>query len=502
MTGWELGVQFQSYSNSGWLVGSIFDLTGPNIWANPRHTDTFQPASGYGGGRYCLAIGSGANNDDRSLATPATGPTSIGTHQDFIFHTAYKRQGSTGNIGWLGGMIYGFYSGTQEIYRLSHTASQLPISAMSFYAWNGATMVFQGTSTTTYTDSQPYHRIVFDIEGSTGTYDIYIDGVLEISNVDVTTLGNFVDVLKFRSGCVNSIASGGTGVNGGRHDQCVLFDAGNHAEGDCVIGNLPADTEQVVVGGKTYTFQAALTDVDGNVFRGTTAAEARRNLIHAMNLGPNPSSAYYAPSMTLNSVVTAEEDLSATAVHVEAKVKGVDVSATTDTLTGGGDGWVLGTLTGGDLDKSNDLALALGDIFIQGLLPNADVVDGSFLNVNGVNDGTNTDMYANINDGDNLTDFIETTTSPDAAEFDHEARSDINPLWAPSVVHAVQTVQVARASGAISAGRTTIDIPSLGKTTSDSENLSVAGTLVPSLRKWRTGNPTTDLDGIKTGIEV
>ena len=41
----------------------------------------------------------------------------------------------------------------------------------------------------------------------------------------------------------------------------------------------PADTNTVVLGAKTYTFQTTLTDVDGNVLIGPSAAISIDNLI-------------------------------------------------------------------------------------------------------------------------------------------------------------------------------------------------------------------------------
>ena len=47
-----------------------------------------------------------------------------------------------------------------------------------------------------------------------------------------------------------------------------------------------------------------------------------------------------------------------------------------------------------------------------------------------------------------------------------------------------------------------MDIPVLGKVTSDAVALTAAGKLVNTLREWRTANTTTDVDGIKSGFEV
>lgn len=358
MWGWELGVDELTYSNTGWALG----FAGRQDMA---YADPFQPATGYGGGRYCMASGTQAFSANGSARTPSTGPNSLGTHSAFIFHDAYKRVGTT----WSNSTdaFLQFFSGTStEVVRLGHVSPNANVSAMILYV-NGNP---QGTTTTTYTGTQPYHRIVMDIDGINGNYDVYVDGVLEISVTGSSDTFASIDSVAFLPGANQNLSTGG-----GRHDHAVLFDS-------------PAD-----------------------------------------------------------------------------------------------------------------LALAMGDIFIQGLKPDADSVDGSWLNVGGVNDGTNVAMYANINDGGDLTVFIETTTSPDANEFDHEGRADIDPAWAPSSVHYAQSIQVARGSGAISAGRVTITQGSQPKTTSANKALVASGKMLNELVPW-TGNFTTDLDALKTGFEV
>jgi len=361
MWGWELGLDNLTYGNTGWAVVNTASV-------DAADTNPYQPAAGYGGGRFNLRV---ANQNYTfsvgRIQTPTSGTNSIGTHSAFVFHDAYKRAGGTGNTGVENGALLQFYSGITETIRLVQVGSVVDISAMALYV-NGN---LQGTTTTTFTGSQPYHRIVLDMDGINGDYDVYVNGVLEISVTGSSDTFASIDSVEFLPGATANLATGG-----GYHDHAVLF--GNPA---------------------------------------------------------------------------------------------------------------------------TDLALALGDIYIQGLLPDADSVDGSWLNVGGVNDGTNTDMYANINDGSNLTDFIETLTTPDANEFDHEGRADIDPSWAPSQVHYVQSLQVARASGAISQGRITIDNPTMVKHTSANKPLVAAGKIQNELIAW-TGNATTDLDGLKTGIEV
>lgn len=79
------------------------------------------------------------------------------------------------------------------------------------------------------------------------------------------------------------------------------------------------DGETVVVGGKTYTFQTTLTDVDGNVQLGQDHQGTAANLVAAINLGSGAGVAY-ADSMTRNPAVYAEEDEDTVILH--ARVPG------------------------------------------------------------------------------------------------------------------------------------------------------------------------------------
>jgi hypothetical protein len=65
-----------------------------------------------------------------------------------------------------------------------------------------------------------------------------------------------------------------------------------------------ADTNTVVIGSRTYTFQTTLTDVNGNVKVGATIADSLNNLIAAIT-GGSGSGTLYAHSTTVNSQVEA-----------------------------------------------------------------------------------------------------------------------------------------------------------------------------------------------------
>lgn len=95
----------------------------------------------------------------------------------------------------------------------------------------------------------------------------------------------------------------------------------------------PADTNTVVVGADTYTFQTSLTDVDGNVLIGATAAESLTNLIAHINLEAGAGT-LYAASGTVNPDATAALDpLDATKMIVTAKVAGVAGNSLASTET-------------------------------------------------------------------------------------------------------------------------------------------------------------------------
>lgn len=77
------------------------------------------------------------------------------------------------------------------------------------------------------------------------------------------------------------------------------------ASGLLTMTDVVVDTNTVVIGGRTYTFQATLTDVDGNVQMGAAgdAEESMLNLLKALNLS-GVAGTDYALSMTKNVQVT------------------------------------------------------------------------------------------------------------------------------------------------------------------------------------------------------
>lgn len=109
-----------------------------------------------------------------------------------------------------------------------------------------------------------------------------------------------------------------------------------------------ADTETVTIGGKAYTFQATLTNVDGNVDIGADAEASLSNLYAAINLGAGSGTAY-AAAMTENEKVEATSK-TATTLVVKAKIPGSIGNHVPTTETGANASWGAATLASGTGD--------------------------------------------------------------------------------------------------------------------------------------------------------
>lgn len=87
-----------------------------------------------------------------------------------------------------------------------------------------------------------------------------------------------------------------------------------------LTGSAFADTETVTIGGKVYTFQASLTNVDGHVYKGANDTAALANLKKAINL-TGTAGTDYATAMTKHTMVKAVSS-DATTLVIEALIKG------------------------------------------------------------------------------------------------------------------------------------------------------------------------------------
>ena len=104
------------------------------------------------------------------------------------------------------------------------------------------------------------------------------------------------------------------------------------------------DTETVTIDGKIYTFQTALTDVNGNVLIGATVALSHENLRRAINLD-GVAGTNYATSMTLHPTVSATD--TATTTIVTAKVSGTAANAIAVSQATATASWSSALLVGG-----------------------------------------------------------------------------------------------------------------------------------------------------------
>jgi len=148
------------------------------------------------------------------------------------------------------------------------------------------------------------------------------------------------------------------------------------AFGSLTITAAPADTNTVTIGGKVYTYQTTLTNVDGNVLIGASGAISLQNLQAAINLGTGAGT-LYATAMTINANVRARTP-SATVLVVEAKAPGAVGNFIATTETHANATWGAATLASG----AGSISVVISELRTSGQL-NADalavldVIDGN-----------------------------------------------------------------------------------------------------------------------------
>lgn len=131
-----------------------------------------------------------------------------------------------------------------------------------------------------------------------------------------------------------------------------------------------ANADTVTIGGKVYTLQAALTNVDGNIKIGASVAATLTNIFNAINAVGGVPGTDYALAMTANPHVRAIT-LTATTVIVQALVAGAigNFVATTKSSAGGA-AWGGAVLAAG----AGSIDLAIRQILAAGQV-NADVFE-------------------------------------------------------------------------------------------------------------------------------
>ncbi len=104
-----------------------------------------------------------------------------------------------------------------------------------------------------------------------------------------------------------------------------------------VFTDQPQDGETVTIDGKTYTFQASLTDIDGNVQIGGKTTESLNNLRYAI-LKKRQGKPRYAKSTALHTTVGGREvpgDNYSMEIHARSSATSGDPFSTEETLTHG-----------------------------------------------------------------------------------------------------------------------------------------------------------------------
>ena len=118
-------------------------------------------------------------------------------------------------------------------------------------------------------------------------------------------------------------------------------------KGTLTLTGNAGDTQTVVIGAKTYTFQTSLTNVDGNVLIGATASDSLDNLIAAINLGSGAGT-LYAAATTAHPLDVLPDSIIASAgtgdtMDIVINQNSSNSVASTETLTNGS--WGASTLT-------------------------------------------------------------------------------------------------------------------------------------------------------------
>lgn len=121
-------------------------------------------------------------------------------------------------------------------------------------------------------------------------------------------------------------------------------------------GTNVTDLDTVTIDGKVYTFQDTLTDVDGNVKIGASAAASMTNLFHAINASGGVAGTDYALSTVAHDAVEATNP-SATTVVVAALEAGAAGNALAVSEASTHLSWGAATLAGGQ-DNAGTLSIA------------------------------------------------------------------------------------------------------------------------------------------------
>jgi hypothetical protein len=172
----------------------------------------------------------------------------------------------------------------------------------------------------------------------TGKRQVFVDATLDFASIAANESGSLNVTMPARLGdAVHVVAPPST--------------AAIKAQGTLTLDTIPTDGDTMTIDTKVYTWQDTLTNVDGNVYTGGSLAQAKLNIVAAMDLS-GTAGTDYATAMTAHPTV----DMGAFTVNdavLTAKTPGAagNAIATTETYTPIGnvfDAATLGTTTAGD----------------------------------------------------------------------------------------------------------------------------------------------------------
>ena len=129
----------------------------------------------------------------------------------------------------------------------------------------------------------------------------------------------------------------------------VWFSTGAQAVVTLTMDTQPTDGDKIVIGSRTYTWQASLTNVDGNIWIGSNIAAAKNNLYYAIAASGGTPGTDYATAMTANTEVTVGYFNGSSQAVFTSILAGTAANSltSTETFTAGTNVFSAATLTGG-----------------------------------------------------------------------------------------------------------------------------------------------------------
>ncbi len=169
-------------------------------------------------------------------------------------------------------------------------------------------------------------------------------GLKAVNTYLQTTVGKPTETVLIGADTYEVTTKDSLGVTSGRIAIDCHAGATVKARGRITFGGLPTDGDTVTIGGKVYTFEDSLTNVDGHVKIGATAEACVDNLVAAVNLGAGPGTAYAAATTaptTFTAVKSSTDKVLPQAISGGVVGNSITLTESADNVTV--DGAVLGT---------------------------------------------------------------------------------------------------------------------------------------------------------------